>query len=59
MSEAQVFWVAKHGIRRSGMFANGVWASDEQLWTVAVYIKHMNSLPPRVKVAIETPDVKP
>jgi len=59
MSEAQIFWVAKHGIRRSGMFANGVWASDEQLWMAAAYIKHMNSLPPGVKVAIETPDAKP
>ena len=59
MSEAQIFWVAKHGIRRSGMFANGVWASDEQLWMAAAYIKRMNSLPPVVKVAIETPDAKP
>jgi len=24
-SEAQIFWVAKHGIRRTGMFANGIW----------------------------------
>jgi len=31
-SEAQVFWVAKHGIRRTGMFANGVWDSDQKLW---------------------------
>jgi mono/diheme cytochrome c family protein len=52
LSEAQIFWVAKHGIRRSGMFANGSWASDEKLWTVAAYIKHMNSLPPAVKVAV-------
>ena len=59
MSEAQIFWVAKHGIRRSGMFANGVWASDEQLWMAAAYIKHMNSLPSGVKVAIETSDAKP
>jgi mono/diheme cytochrome c family protein len=59
MSEAQIFWVAKHGIRRSGMFANGVWASDEQLWAVATFVKHMNSLSPAVKVAIETPDASP
>jgi thiosulfate dehydrogenase len=48
-SEAQVFWVAKHGIRMSGMFANGVWHPDQKLWTVAAYIKRMNNLPPRVK----------
>jgi len=51
-SEAQIFWVAKHGIRRSGMFANGVWASDEKLWTAAAYIKRMKSLPPAVQVAV-------
>src|SRR5262249_45834189 len=26
-TEAQIFWVAKHGIRRTGMFANGKWVS--------------------------------
>jgi hypothetical protein len=24
---AQVFWVAKHDVRRTGMFANGTWDS--------------------------------
>ena len=53
LSEAQIFWVAKHGIRRSGMFANGAWASDEKLWTLAAYLKRMNSLPPAVQGAVE------
>lgn len=52
-SEAQVFWVAKHGIRRTGMFAAGEWDSDEKLWTVAAYIKRMNNLPPRAKEELE------
>lgn len=52
LSESQVFWVAKHGIRRSGMFANGVWASDEKLWTIAAFIKRMNSLPRAVQAAV-------
>jgi len=47
-SEAQIFWVAKHGIRRTGMFANGVWESDQKLWTLAAYIYRIKSLPPRV-----------
>ena len=34
------------------MFANGTWASDEKLWTVAAYIKRMNSLPPAVQAAV-------
>jgi cytochrome c553 len=59
LSEAQIFWVAKHGIRRSGMFANEAWASDENLWTVATYVKRMNSLPPDVRGLIERLDAKP
>jgi len=47
-TEAQVFWVAKHGVRRTGMFANGVWDSDQKLWTLAAYISRIRKLPPRV-----------
>ncbi len=54
-SEAQIFWVAKHGIRRSGMFANGVWASDKELWTLAAYINRMNALPQKVKDELAKP----
>lgn len=59
LSEAQIFWVAKHGIRRSGMFANEAWASDEKLWSVAAYVKHMNSLPPAVQGAVEKLSAQP
>lgn len=52
-SESEIFWVAKHGIRRSGMFANGVWDSDQKLWTVAAYIARIKNLPPRVAQEIE------
>ena len=55
LDEAQVFWVAKHGIRRSGMFANGGWAKDEDLWAVAAYIKHLVSLSQAVEDAIAKP----
>jgi mono/diheme cytochrome c family protein len=54
-SEAQIFWIAKHGIRHSGMFANGKWDSDQELWTVAAYIKRMNSLPQSVTEALAKP----
>jgi hypothetical protein len=53
-TEAQVFWVAKHGIRRAGMFANGKWDSDQKLWTIAAFIKRMNTLPEPVNEALTT-----
>jgi len=54
-TESQVFWVAKHGIRRTGMFSNGLWDSDEELWALAGYIKRMNHLPPRVQEELSRP----
>jgi thiosulfate dehydrogenase len=54
-SEAQIFWIAKHGIRLSGMFANGKWDSDEKLWTITAYIARIKALPPRVQEELAKP----
>ncbi len=54
-SEAQIFWVAKHGIRRAGMFANGAWDSDQKLWTLATYIYRIRNMPPRVEQELAKP----
>jgi len=54
-TEAQIFWIAKHGIRRTGMFANGKWDADQKLWTVAAYIARIKSLPPQVQEALTKP----
>ena len=54
-TESQVFWVAKHGIRRTGMFSNGLWDSDEELWALAAYIKRMQHLPPHVQEELAKP----
>jgi mono/diheme cytochrome c family protein len=44
-SQAQIFWIAKHGVRRTGMFANGKWDPDQKLWTAAAYIKRISTFP--------------
>ena len=43
------FWKIKHGIRLTGMpsFANSL--SDKQIWTLALFLKHMDKLPPAVQ----------
>ena len=51
-TEAQIFFVAKHGVRGSGMFANGLWDSDEKLWKATAFIKRIKSLPPSVSAAL-------
>jgi len=52
-TEAQIFWIAKHGIRRTGMFANGKWSPDKDLWTMAAYVRRIRQLPPAVQKALE------
>jgi mono/diheme cytochrome c family protein len=57
-TEAQLFWIAKHGVRNTGMFANGQWDPDDKLWQAAAFIKRINSLPPGVREAVLAPAPK-
>lgn len=52
-SEAQIFWVAKHGIRRTGMSAQGADYSDQKLWQLAGFIYRITILPPQVRAGID------
>jgi mono/diheme cytochrome c family protein len=52
-SEGQIFWVAKHGIRRTGMSAQRYSYSDQQLWLLAGFISRIRNLPPQVLAGIE------
>jgi len=47
-SEAEVFWVAKHGIRMTGMYPQGPYYSDDELWSLAAFITRANNLPSAV-----------
>jgi mono/diheme cytochrome c family protein len=58
-TEAEIFWIAKHGIRRTGMSAQGNSYSDEDLWRLAAFIRRMTQLPPRVMEGIQQPFSQP
>ena len=49
--EGWTFWKVKHGIRWSGMPAWENVLSDQQIWTLALFLKHMDNLPPGPKAA--------
>ncbi len=51
-SEAEVHWVAKHGIRMSGMFPQSHY-SDSDLWRLAAFISRVQHLPPPIVKAIQ------
>lgn len=40
------YWKIKHGIRLTGMPAWGANLTDRQVWTLALFLKHMDKLPP-------------
>ncbi len=50
-SEGVSFWKIKHGIRLTGMPSWGRSLSDEQIWSIALFLKHMDALPPRAQQA--------
>jgi mono/diheme cytochrome c family protein len=54
-SEAQVFWVAKHGIRRTGMFPEGPYYTDTELWTLSAFVTRSTTLSPNVMKGLQQP----
>jgi mono/diheme cytochrome c family protein len=52
-SEAEVFWVAKHGIRRAGMFPQGPDYTDTELWSLSAFITRIKNLSPSVLQGIQ------
>ena len=47
--EGVSFWKIKHGIRLTGMPSFGYSLSDQKIWTLALFLKHMDKLPPAVQ----------
>ena len=49
--EGYTFWKVKHGIRWTAMPAWEGTLNDEQIWTLALFLKHMDKLPPAAEQA--------
>lgn len=49
--EGVTYWKIRHGIRLTGMPAWGPTLNDRQIWTLALFLKHMDKLPPAAKQA--------
>ena len=47
----QGFWKVKHGIRLTGMPSWAGALDDRQIWTIALFLKHMDKLPPAAAAA--------
>jgi len=49
--EGETYWKIAHGIRFTGMPAFDRTLTQTQLWQLATFLKHMDSLPPNVAAA--------
>ena len=45
------YWRIKHGVRLTGMPSWAGTLSDQQIWTLALFLKHMDKLPPNARAA--------
>ena len=52
-TESEVYWIVKHGIRRTGMSAYGPFYSDEDVWDLAAFVKQIRNLSQPVLDGIE------
>lgn len=49
--EGYTYWKVKHGIRLTGMPAWKDALSEREIWTLALFLKHMDKLPPAAEAA--------
>lgn len=45
--DGQTYWIITHGIRMTGMPSFGAAFTDNQRWALALFLKHMDKLPPQ------------
>jgi thiosulfate dehydrogenase len=50
-SEGVSFWKIEHGIRWTAMPSWKGTLTDQQMWTIALFLKHMDKLPPSAEQA--------
>lgn len=51
----EVFWLAKHGVKMTGMPAFGPSHDDETLWNVAAFVKQLPAMTPEQYAAFGSP----
>ncbi len=49
--EGLSYWKIRHGIRLTGMPSWRASLTDQQIWTLALFLKHMDKLPPNAQQA--------
>jgi mono/diheme cytochrome c family protein len=54
-TDAELFWIVKHGIRMTGMPAFGVNHKDEEIGDIVRFVRHMPKLTDEEKKLLQAP----
>ena len=54
LSDGELFWIVKHGIRMTGMPAFGLTHNDDQIWNVVAFIRHLPNLTPQERELLQS-----
>lgn len=49
--EGEIFWKIKHGIRLTGMPSYSTTLTDQDIWNITLFLKHMDALTPKAQKA--------
>ena len=52
-SDGDLFWLTSHGIRMTGMPAFGTTHSDEEIWQIVAFVRHLPNLTPGQKKVLQ------
>jgi mono/diheme cytochrome c family protein len=45
-SDAELFWILKNGIKMTGMPAFGITHSDDKIWAMVAFVRHLQKMTP-------------
>ena len=54
-SSAELFWIAKNGIRMTGMLAFGPTHKDEEIWSVVAFVQRLPKMSEEEDAKMEHP----
>ncbi len=55
LPDYEIFWVTRHGIRRTGMPAWGALLKDDEIWAIAGFLERIDRLPAAAQSAWKEP----
>jgi mono/diheme cytochrome c family protein len=53
--DGELFWIVKHGLRMTPMPAFGPTHTDEEIWKIVAFIRHLPELSPQEREALREP----